>query len=99
TYLSLPSFPTRRSSDLPLGAGRAAQGAEDRDVQVQAENGGTEPLLSRVQEIEIIAEGVSPVIDEGVQGGQRMALGQFQFELPLRSEEHTSELQSRENLV
>src|SRR5690606_27045299 len=58
-------------------------GTEDGDVQVQSEDGGSEPLLARVQEIEIITEGVSPVIDEGVQGGKGMALGQFQFQLPL----------------
>src|SRR5690606_18396683 len=67
----------------PLGTGGTAQGTEDWNVQVHPQNGGTEPLLSRVQEIEVIAEGVPPVIDKGIEGGQGMALGEFQLQLPL----------------
>src|SRR5690348_1530945 len=89
-----PSFPTRRSSDLPPGHHCVAPHRRRRAPQRQ------EPL-------------VHPDVERHRRGRARWILGQEQrdrlgevadrrvrvFEEPLRSEEHTSELQSPVHLV
>src|SRR5690606_41449854 len=73
---AVPSFPTRRSSDLGQGGGLGVQG-----IEVQPGAGeSTQPL------------GHALVRDRGHGRGSGRARAH-------RSEEHTSELQSRENLV
>src|SRR5699024_12699395 len=75
THLSLPSFPTRRSSDLIfLGQGLLVDGVDD-GLQVIAGRSGDDDLLGASID-------VSHALD-----------------LAGRSEEHTSELQSRFDLV
>src|SRR5690606_41673167 len=73
----LHSFPTRRSSDLPV-----ADPAEDRrpvHAQARGQRRHVDPVA----------------LDERLASEVEHALGLR----PRRSEEHTSELQSRENLV
>src|SRR5690606_40859213 len=74
--LDLPSFPTRRSSDLEQPAVAVVAGVEPDDV-VSAR------LQHRRQQATDIA----------------FNSGNQQLHVFVRSEEHTSELQSRENLV
>src|SRR5690606_41602903 len=80
----LPSFPTRRSSDLPLAA--AVWG------------------FARVVRAEHPAIRCTAIdIDDACTGASLaqalLAAGDRDTQLAVRSEEHTSELQSRENLV
>src|SRR5690606_42149359 len=87
----LPSCPTRRSSDLdhfirrPDGAGRAAALSED-EVEARAAFVRLASLLGGVPTDLEAAEGYLTYYEEVTNR-------------PGRSEEHTSELQSRENLV
>src|SRR5690606_41233486 len=79
----LHAFPTRRSSDLALGAAGTAAGAASMAgsaVMSGAQNisGGASAIKAAIQKAQGSAD-----------GGSGMP----------RSEEHTSELQSRENLV
>src|SRR5690606_41580601 len=83
----LHSFPTRRSSDLPAGgdlrADRAARAGPVAAAAVGVGGGGAGPA-------------------DRADGGQRRdpgPLGPAPGRPAQRSEEHTSELQSRENLV
>src|SRR5690606_42006550 len=80
----LHSFPTRRSSDL------AAVGLTSRSRDAGGEPGGDQPLpqLGRLQHPAAVG-GTHP-------GLRQMRRGDHFLR---RSEEHTSELQSRENLV
>src|SRR5690606_41629706 len=81
----LHSFPTRRSSDLL----RAAAAVVVRDEQVI-------PAVALEHERRLDRTGLGlGVVDQD----RARALGQRVPLLRLRSEEHTSELQSRENLV
>src|SRR5699024_12570396 len=97
SHLPLPSFPTRRSSDL--GAWKAL---------VEAQNAG------KVRSIGVSNYGIRHLeelenyIKNG--GGGQIAVGQYELHpwcgridvtewLKRRSEEHTSELQSRFDLV
>src|SRR5688500_19727747 len=73
----LPSFPTRRSSDLPGPAVREAGGAPE---------GGAEPQPSAPLPGDVRAA------EPGLRGARLLGRG-------VRSEEHTSELQSPCNLV
>src|SRR5690606_42139708 len=88
----LPSFPTRRSSDL---AGMINPAQEVRDVVTATANGW---LVERYQQdlltaIEALDSPVEFVKTMKLIGSVKAPLGST------RSEEHTSELQSRENLV
>src|SRR5690606_41954932 len=93
-HLYLPSFPTRRSSDLCTGV---AQGfisvALEAGVDAYISGEISEPTTHTAREcgIHYFAAGHHATERYGVQ-----ALGAALAE---RSEEHTSELQSRENLV
>src|SRR5690606_41726972 len=86
----LPSFPTRRSSDLK--AQRAIEGEQDGDGM----GGSVEPPAAAEAEM---PSGNPAASDDPVQPQElRERLNIFE-DGALRSEEHTSELQSRENLV
>src|SRR5207302_11430627 len=97
--LRLPSFPTRRSSDLdfPFTAGLEVAGEV---IEVGAEVSHLRPgqrVLAVLrfgggyaEEIALDADAVVPIPD----GMDFITAAAF----PVRSEEHTSELQSRENL-
>src|SRR5690606_39836104 len=87
--LDLPPFPTRRSSDL-----LAQQGIENAVATL-----GTATTPEHVQKLLRVSDKVVFSFD-GDKAGRRAAWRALQVCLPLlRSEEHTSELQSRENLV
>src|SRR5207247_11262648 len=91
SYRDRLSLPTRRSSDLLSGLG-------DRDSQLAA----PEPNRARTLEIKAYVEGVSPsasVGDRAHRLPQRRHRASEAALRPLRSEEHTSELQSRVDLV
>src|SRR5690606_41002648 len=94
-HRGLPSFPTRRSSDLPIQ---------------QTPPGGKFGLIGKTGACDagqrVVVEHVvlAPVEDlHGHAGGQpdlnNKLAQQILLALGGRSEEHTSELQSRENLV
>src|SRR5690606_41531733 len=95
----LPSFPTRRSSDLRMIRGFA--------LPLQAEPCLRERAPPR--RAKRVAAGCEPIdVSSCLTGGTPMKLRLFSLALlacgpaaaqaPSRSEEHTSELQSRENL-
>src|SRR5690606_39975301 len=93
----LHSFPPRRSSDLAGAALTADQGRGL--VDVIAHYTQTFLWLQRYDEGLLTAPagspgGVLPTLEEA-----RAALARLKEDLMARSEEHTSELQSRENLV
>src|SRR5690606_39949661 len=98
THTSLHSFPTRRSSDLDSSA-KAAPFVETQvkegvvpdvlgmglsDAIFTMENAGFKTKVS----------GWGKVVSQSLVAGTKLKVG-----TPIRSEEHTSELQSRENLV
>src|SRR5690606_41942824 len=80
TVLALPSFPTRRSSDLRIDQ---ATLAADRAQQPAA------VLVIHLQLFRLLAETLGQAFADELIGAM----------VHRRSEEHTSELQSRENLV
>src|SRR5690606_41063942 len=83
----LPSFPTRRSSDL-----RAAAAPEDEP--------GTPPVAACARRGAQLRARVQPRTSPEAHPGERIAGGaRDRPRAAERSEEHTSELQSRENLV
>src|SRR5690606_40191021 len=89
----LPAFPTRRSSDL---AGLAALMAPpDGGAQTAADEAYVEPLLYQALETE--KSGVEVPWSNPATGSSGTIVIERTFYR--RSEEHTSELQSRENLV
>src|SRR5690606_41822846 len=89
---SLHSFPTRRSSDLCVvitGAGRAFSAGEDlKSRQEGGERSFIASLRERYNPLILRLRTMEKPVIAAVNG---VAAG--------RSEEHTSELQSRENLV
>src|SRR5690606_41724648 len=88
--LHLPPLPTRRSSDLLLGV---QTGLGEEGVEVDAELAQVAVLLGQEACDGPVAEPGAAL--GGLHGAQAVAgLG-----VGIRSEEHTSELQSRENLV
>src|SRR5690606_41790386 len=92
SHRHLHSFPTRRSSDLQQVAGGAAE-VSSGVAQVAD---GVAPLEAGAQDLAAGAEQLktgSATLQAGI---VRLAPGIQQY---VRSEEHTSELQSRENLV
>src|SRR5690606_40039774 len=84
------SFPTRRSSDLPLVS-------QQGDLKKQA----------ALRAVTLVASGMTVGLGTGstathfvAELGRRLAAGELARVVGVpRSEEHTSELQSRENLV
>src|SRR5690606_41803854 len=85
-YLHRASFPTRRSSDLVALSVLRAVGGVDHQVRVELRPEGCDSFG--------IGE-ITGMADSARRG--RPSLRDVAF--PVRSEEHTSELQSRENLV
>src|SRR5690606_39400234 len=90
-----PSFPTRRSSDL-FDRLILATGASPRPLDVPGADAAGVRMLRTIDD----ADGLRADL---LGGGRRVVLigsGWIGLELAAaRSEEHTSELQSRENLV
>src|SRR5690606_40205734 len=93
----LHSFPTRRSSDLPYG---------NREIQVTAIE--IEPKTVRlkvdkpIHDFSITVTATGDIAIEGVEVEGKTVKRDIEtsgFAVNVRSEEHTSELQSRENLV
>src|SRR5690606_41756053 len=92
-HRDLPAFPTRRSSDLhALQRQRDNPECADaeRDAALRFDAPGLQPELTFDPSDDIVA----PYIAKGA--APRVAILREQG---VRSEEHTSELQSRENLV
>src|SRR5690606_39458660 len=95
----LQSVPTRRSADL--GAfDRAARSRRGAGIQTEGPVGmppgrGSGRAMSRFQEL--LADG-RPHVFDGAMGTMLYQKGVFINRCYDRSEEHTSELQSRENL-
>src|SRR5690606_41771580 len=90
--LDLHSFPTRRSSDLILGQLKAADWEELAPAASRRASGPLFPERS--------ARGFPGRPDHSKPGSARPSPAARRGLRPLaRSEEHTSELQSRENLV
>src|SRR5690606_41747436 len=91
------SFPTRRSSDLRIGEAFLRRVRADADAsrvtQVRAEGPGIRQLFKTLKEGGVV--GILP--DQQPKAGDGV-FAPF-FGRQARSEEHTSELQSRENLV
>src|SRR5690606_41448600 len=88
------SIPTRRSSDLPkvdvlFGGGRKYFVRDDRNIAQEFEAAGYQYIteLEALQDVKQL-----PALGLFADDGMTSALNS-------RSEEHTSELQSRENLV
>src|SRR5690606_41404963 len=96
-HLDLHSFPTRRSSDLKVGglAGSFLSFA-DRDTIGQSEKIGVLEVLGLRQ---LTANNVKAATKKGRYFANCYSTGRIDGRYPVRSEEHTSELQSRENLV
>src|SRR5690606_41092596 len=90
-----PSFPTRRSSDLLPALTEALDDAHARDAR-----GGWPPLLADLCR-RAGCRGAEARLSGRAGPGARLAprLRSGAFAAGRRSEEHTSELQSRENLV
>src|SRR5690606_41579971 len=97
SYSALPSFPTRRSSDLlPSRAGlsgyrKSLYARERRRAVIHDIHEGRQNLACRAR-----IEGPS---DRILTNGPRYPVRDVAPLGHYRSEEHTSELQSRENLV
>src|SRR5690606_41403852 len=97
--LDLHSFPTRRSSDLPAGAASRATRAS------KPEGNTSDPQRRDQRGTAVIPDTSLPGIHSrreeiacpGARGSQLIAAARSSS--GVRSEEHTSELQSRENLV
>src|SRR5690606_40542118 len=88
-HLDLYSFPTRRSSDLDDGLGN--KGEDERVPEGGAEGTGLDDLPEVFQPDELA--------HRPAHGGVGQAQVDGKYEGKPRSEEHTSELQSRENIV
>src|SRR5690606_40726535 len=97
THSLLNSFPTRRSSDLMFQAkvllGSATPSLESYYNAYQEKYGYTE-LLERYNNVQL-----PEIILVDLKEAQKKKKMNGYFSIKLRSEEHTSELQSRENLV
>src|SRR5690606_41110416 len=96
-HLTLHSFPTRRSSDLTTAV-HGREEAHDTAIGLQEE------ILARVGRgglAAIVGEErtIGAAVDHEAAASDARGLRLDQVEHQLRSEEHTSELQSRENLV
>src|SRR5207249_9143036 len=90
----LSSFPTRRSSDLRE---RKVVRLLDRENVVQRNR--LEKRLDVVKTIRALADDAKRPVDLRVRGDSHRLGWYTRFRSPSRSEEHTSELQSRFDLV
>src|SRR5690606_41914550 len=99
TSLRLHPYPTRRSSDLPNLPGRytgrlvkgAAMNIESLKMVVDINRDGSYSLWELWEAVTFVYRLPGNLMVEG--------LGNIPYVADFRSEEHTSELQSRENLV
>src|SRR5699024_12747756 len=91
---SLPSFPTRRSSDLPETLANSGWGAPEYEnaAEIAAVEGAPEEVGTAALTFEEGPENGTSLYKDA----ERMPLDEL---LEDRSEEHTSELQSRFDLV
>src|SRR5690606_40291416 len=98
-YRYLHSFPTRRSSDLlqnsdvPIMFLTAKNSSEDRIAGLKK---GADDYLVKPFNLEELILRVGILVRRGMKGEELKELNSYQ--IGDRSEEHTSELQSRENL-
>src|SRR5690606_40375301 len=94
---TLHSFPTRRSSDLPAEQWNLSvvDAPETAVSETRAEAGLPSTELASTSETSESEVAQTPVVDPNYAFSATRGLEQ----VILRSEEHTSELQSRENLV
>src|SRR5690606_41960041 len=99
THHALHSFPTRRSSDLLLDTGKGLESlpqiivSDDTAARIRSGN----PAIVRGRDAPVEADEAC-----AFSHGKLLAIGSIEagmFRPKRRSEEHTSELQSRENLV
>src|SRR5690606_39969541 len=91
--LVLHPFPTRRSSDLPTGTLLVDDLLPGKHLYLLGTGTGLAPYISLIQDPEVYERYEKVVLVHGVRFVSELAYADF------RSEEHTSELQSRENLV
>src|SRR5947208_4834962 len=94
THLDLHSFPTRRSSDL-CGDRGADHKTEERPKVLRRRK--TREVEARDVALKGFVEPRVAVVH--LQGAQDVAAGQIRDLAHVRSEEHTSELQSPDHLV
>src|SRR5690606_40034285 len=90
--LDLPSFPTRRSSDLLRNSSSFFENAANPGGLVSGPAGLSEDDADKLQTF-------FNTNFTGEKSGKIAVIGADLKFTPFRSEEHTSELQSRENLV
>src|SRR5690606_41666001 len=95
-HLDLPSFPTRRSSDLQVEVEVTETPVTAPESEVQEADDSDDLIDDEI--LEIFIEEAGEVLDT-IREYLPMLLRQHDDRSALRSEEHTSELQSRENLV
>src|SRR5690606_41893723 len=93
---AFPPFPTRRSSDL-IRFGDIASIEQRGNASLVTLRSGRELLLSGTNDVNNSNRGI--VVTEPTFGQARISWRNFDRLDLHRSEEHTSELQSRENLV
>src|SRR5690606_41077825 len=96
---ALPSFPTRRSSELGQNAATKPFAAIAEDGTAGAFGKPGRPVADWHH---LQPAGVAYALDHGaerIEVGDDRPIGAASFAFQIRSEEHTSELQSRENLV
>src|SRR5690606_41921742 len=93
----LHSCPTRRSSDLREASRELAKGARETLLAVVLPHGNINNLGTLLRLV--LLESVLGEMPLQLAGHDAYRTKQKAFEQSVRSEEHTSELQSRENLV
>src|SRR5690606_42117522 len=95
----LPSFPTRRSSDLILATATRTPAllADSGLDQHILRSGRSQPIVPAIMAMDTLAGQVMHVPAAMLSQVPTSVIGAEGYFL--RSEEHTSELQSRENLV
>src|SRR5690606_42045425 len=90
----LPPFPTRRSSDLDAAARQDEGRLHFQGAGAQSDR----PALEHRQEFGLLKRGIHALLIGDERPCANRRLGEI-GRTGIRSEEHTSELQSRENLV
>src|SRR5690606_41853264 len=89
----LHAFPTRRSSDLRM----VAEDGNPDMAQIMAVLAERDDALATLGEDDLV--NVYRNYENGLRQAEEYRPGRFRGDIVFRSEEHTSELQSRENLV
>src|SRR5690606_41686737 len=98
-HRSMPSFPTRRSSDLALVAFLAENDEAPHGAARRVHHAKEAVFLCRMLGVAPVQVGGVPCARDVAQGGTGELQRIESRVCARRSEEHTSELQSRENLV